>query len=299
MIEIGDSLSGLISAYYVGQSDLSNRQLSSLNRMDSLNALYYGASLSGLEGNRMSIDTLGNRLEGAIGDGVDGIVGAIEGIGGTDMSGVEGGLAGIKGLLDSLYGRGSGDCDGYEFECSGESAALDSINRSLRGIRDGIFGDCDGYEFECGNALIGGLGGMCDPSVSDCNSEIVGSGDTTWGITQTAFREGLGALGLDSSSFSGRVNQLLGDTLIVFPAVRNALEPFTGYLSSQLGNGGTVISMNVSVPGLGSCNDCSIDLENFHGVNVKSLFNSILLFSLSLGSLFRIIHVARTVGQSG
>jgi hypothetical protein len=156
MIEISETINGRIFAYYAEQKGIANSQLATLNRMDSLSGLYYASSLSGLEGNRKSLDTLRSKLLGAIGDGADDIVDAVERLNytlatknmvsnvnvdveGADMSGVEGGLAEISdgvsntnnllGRLDSTLSSGN----------SNILAALDSLSGSCAGDQCGDY----------------------------------------------------------------------------------------------------------------------------------------------------------------
>ena len=209
------------------------------------------------------------------------------------LGGIASGLGGggSAGSGGGSSGSGSGKCAGYEFECLADS--LGGVNKGIDSIIGILRGNCDSYEFFC-------LASSAASAGSDSIGNALASDDTVWGVSQSAFSQGLRAAGLDSFSFASRVksSSLLGDTLIVFPVVRDALSPFTNYIHSQFGGGGHVIDMSFSTS-LGSCNNCRLDLENVYGVNAASLINSVLLFSLSLGSLFRIVHVARTVGQSG
>jgi len=155
MLDISETINGRIFSYYAEQKDISNQQLAALNKMDSVNGLYYASSISGLEGNKRAIDTLRNRLENAIGDGTDDIVGAIERltgtlaskgfsanvtVEGTDMSGVESGISNannLLGKLDSTLASGNSNILKY----------LDSLSAPCEGNGCGDYGSADSGAF--------------------------------------------------------------------------------------------------------------------------------------------------------
>ena len=109
LIEVGETISGRIYSYYASQSDISNRQLAALDRMDSANGLYY-ASVS------------------------DGLSGISEGLGRLDSS-LSAGNADILGYLDSLSGSCQGDNCG-DYSGAGEGA-FDGLDTS--GLSAGVF----------------------------------------------------------------------------------------------------------------------------------------------------------------
>jgi len=163
MIEVSETLNGRIHTYYAEQKDISNRQLSALNRMDSMNGLYYASSLSGLENNRKAIDTLRSKLVDAFGEGSGDIVDAVErltttlsmksmtanvNVEGTDMSGVEGGISTTNSLLrgiDSALASGNSNImrylDSLSAPCQG--AGCGDYSGAFSGVGDDAFGGLD------------------------------------------------------------------------------------------------------------------------------------------------------------
>ncbi|MDR0516321.1 MAG: hypothetical protein LBH25_04680 [Fibromonadaceae bacterium] len=184
MIEISETLNGRVFTYFSASSSMQDSGLKSLHRMDSINGLYYSASLSASSRTASAIDSLHAYLSGVFGDGragdypasclVPGNQHLIECGGGgnpggggsgkeTDLSGVE---SGIEGLGRSLDGIGSG-IDGIGDGIAGLGALLGRIDSTLSaggdiaGILEGAFSECDGdgcgsYD-GVGDGAFGGL----------------------------------------------------------------------------------------------------------------------------------------------
>jgi len=178
-LEVSETLNGRIFAYYAEQSDISSQQLGRLGRMDSMAGLYYASSLSGLDANRKSLDTLRGKLLQAFGDGSDDIVGAIERLSGTvaanshgpvNLSGVVGGISGVS---EGISGLGEG--------IGRTNSLLGKLDSSL----------------SAGNSdLLGFLGGSCEGSgCADYDGAFTGVGGDAFGGLDTS---GLSSVRYDS-----------------------------------------------------------------------------------------------------
>jgi len=170
-------------------------------------------------------------------------------------------------------------------------------------------GHCDGVlgflrEFftdECGGNVSGDPGGYCDPTKEgDCDINIAGAGDTTWGVTRNQFDSALVAYGLDTASFKKGVDSLFKDTAFVFKSMRTAMEPFSAcFGDAGSGSGILDFSFKTEVSGIECGDACRINLRNFMGVDVADILNVLITFLLSTAAAVRIIRVAKTLGQTG
>jgi hypothetical protein len=143
---------------------------------------------------------------------------------------------------------------------------------------------------------------FCDPTKTDCPTNIVGAGDTSWGMSGADFGKYKKSVGLDEGSFGSSVDSLVRDTSIVFNSMRSAVEPLTQCFYGYSGNS-SVIDLGFTTY-LGerevTCSEgCKIDLKNFAGVDVAEIFNTLITFLLVITSCVRIIRVAKTFGQTG
>ncbi|MCL2260723.1 MAG: hypothetical protein FWC15_05120 [Fibromonadales bacterium] len=157
MIEISETLNGRIFTYQVEQKEFQRRQLEQLHRMDSMNGLYYAASISGQIDNRRAIDSMRMQLQKTIGDGTDDILASLERLIGTvannsggayvevDMSGV---ADGIGGLYDGLGEISDGI--GKSNDWLGKlDSSLAAGNANILGYLDTLSKPCDGTN--CGD----------------------------------------------------------------------------------------------------------------------------------------------------
>jgi hypothetical protein len=166
-------LNGRVFTYYAEQKELSRQQLEALARMDSMNGLYFSNSLEAMRDNRKALDTLRSKLAGAIGDGADDIVAAIERLTGT---------------------------------VAGNGTNLSPVVNAISGVESGIAGLSDGLgEISDGIGRTNDLLGRLDSSLAAGNSNIMGYLDSLGGFL-SGDCEGSGCgdySGADSGAFAG------------------------------------------------------------------------------------------------
>jgi hypothetical protein len=191
-----DTLKAIVNALRDGHN-LSKDQISKLQAMkQSLDSLSHDLN-TGFTGVAQSLKNGFDGVVSAVGELIDKVVAlgksSGDGPGDGDSAGsgdyphicdnpgnqhlVQCGGNGNPGGGDSA-GSGNSDCDGYEFECSGEKGILTGIKDKLGDIYDGLFGGDGGGVI---SELASEFGGAADTSgmSGKANSLIAGGGRTT------------------------------------------------------------------------------------------------------------------------